>query len=947
MKILRYVLWLTLLSRSISQQEEEHHDRETYRHPTNNTGLESLDPEEQQDNKSCFRQDRLDKTSHHRVPRFDMCFEGTFKCINSTQCILRELLCDNHEDCDNGSDESDEECIDRKGHENTDTKIGEKDDSSEEEAEELGGEVIPCDLGSYPKQCNCTHIVVYDFRRNDSNEYVYETEALQHNIIGTHLDCSYRNLITIPDDIPDNVTRLDLRFNRIQEIGSEDLAGLLGLRELILTKNNLTELNSSSLKDQINLEKLVIAGNKLTSLPEDIFSKMKNMRNLNLAQNKIRHLPSNVFASLGKLEELDLSGNKLRLLDRKLFENQSALKTLKLNWNRPLEIEYGVFDELENLQTLGLLDTGLSHIRSGIFRSLGKVTKLDLERNRLLSIKKYDLEGLDNLAYLQLKNNTIQRIEAGAFDHIPKVKTLRLSLNNILEIRTDVFSSLHELQILDLSFNKIAEFENEALINSQKLTHLLLPYNNLPDIRVGIFAGLSAVTNLELFNNDISMLEVGSFDDMMALYTLDLRENPFSSLPREIFVKLESLDWVYFDHFSMCGYAPTIRHCSPRGNGISSIENLLDNMVLRIMVWIVALLAFVGNIFVLIARCLLKEDNRVHAFFIMNLSFADLLMGIYLFIIAIHDVIYRGEYIKFDLTWRLSWVCQMCGFLSLVSSEASVLTLTIITLDRFICIVYPFKFKNRNLKLAFWVMLMIWLLCTFLAILPLIEVITYFGAFFYGGNGVCLPLHIDEPKANGWEYSLFIFVLVNFVAFVFISFAYVAMFSSIRKSRTNIRSTKENQDLILVKRFTLIVATDFICWMPIIIVKFAAFAGAKISGDVYAWIAIFILPVNSALNPILYTLTTKMFKQKMLRALGVTTKKEDDSYTTSKSTGTRLSSTCSRSRISISGKHGNGSVNVNARTTSLRTTTREPKYLTKDCNYVELTTLAQYSPPPE
>jgi hypothetical protein len=34
-----------------------------------------------------------------------------------------------------------------------------------------------------------------------------------------------------------------------------------------------------------------------------------------------------------------------------------------------------------------------------------------------------------------------------------------------------------------------------------------------------------------------------------------------------------------------------------------------------------------------------------------------------------------------------------------------------------------------------------------------------------------------------------------------------------------------------------------------------ALTGHVISGDVYAWAAVFILPVNSALNPILYTLT--------------------------------------------------------------------------------------------
>ena len=38
----------------------------------------------------------------------------------------------------------------------------------------------------------------------------------------------------------------------------------------------------------------------------------------------------------------------------------------------------------------------------------------------------------------------------------------------------------------------------------------------------------------------------------------------------------------------------------------------------------------------------------------------------------------------------------------------------------------------------------------------------------------------------------------------------------------------------------------------------AAFGGVAISGEIYAWTAVFILPVNSALNPFLYTFSAYM-----------------------------------------------------------------------------------------
>ena len=44
--------------------------------------------------------------------------------------------------------------------------------------------------------------------------------------------------------------------------------------------------------------------------------------------------------------------------------------------------------------------------------------------------------------------------------------------------------------------------------------------------------------------------------------------------------------------------------------------------------------------------------------------------------------------------------------------------------------------------------------------------------------------------------------------------------------------------------------------VPIIIIGFAALGGVTIAPVVSAWIAVFILPLNSAVNPLLYTIST-------------------------------------------------------------------------------------------
>jgi leucine-rich repeat-containing G protein-coupled receptor 7 len=47
---------------------------------------------------------------------------------------------------------------------------------------------------------------------------------------------------------------------------------------------------------------------------------------------------------------------------------------------------------------------------------------------------------------------------------------------------------------------------------------------------------------------------------------------------------------------------------------------------------------------------------------------------------------------------------------------------------------------------------------------------------------------------------------------------------------------------------------------------FRLIIGVAIPAELYAWLAVFALPVNSALNPIIYTLTTKLFKQQVSKS---------------------------------------------------------------------------------
>nr|KAG5698640.1 hypothetical protein BaRGS_003154 [Batillaria attramentaria] len=73
---------------------------------------------------------------------------------------------------------------------------------------------------------------------------------------------------------------------------------------------------------------------------------------------------------------------------------------------------------------------------------------------------------------------------------------------------------------------------------------------------------------------------------------------------------------------------------------------------------------------------------------------------------------------------------------------------------------------------------------------------------------------------------------------------------------------KSAKDTAIARRLTTIVLSDFLCWFPIGLLGLLASTGTPISGEVNVAIAIFVLPLNSAVNPFLYTLNIVLEKRR-------------------------------------------------------------------------------------
>ncbi|KAM7350280.1 G-protein coupled receptor GRL101-like [Cochliomyia hominivorax] len=516
------------------------------------------------------------------------------------------------------------------------------------------------------------------------------------------------------------------------------------------------------------------------------------------------------------------------------------------------------------------------------------VAMLDLTGNNFTHLSETFLENLPMTEELVLKLCSITTMESNTFRKLSTVpvKTLYLDENKIELLPKDLFAKGNQLKILILSGNRLKILHEYDFIYLEDLVELdlrgncletfnrvlssmtcilLLAGNLLTKLYNQTFCNLSQLQGLHLNNNSLSDFDLNAFDCLGNLTSLLLNDNEFRTLDPRVLSQLKRLEYIYFSWFHLCRAAMHVRVCDPHGDGISSTYHLLDNTILRWSVWIMASIAVIGNLLVILSRYFYKTRSNVeHSMYLRHLAASDFLMGVYLAIIACADIQYRGEYIVHEELWRHSSLCALSGFLSTFSCQSSTLLLTLITWDRLMSVLRPLHAKDAERKRIIARLLVLWSISFALAAAPL-SPSQYFGSHFYGTNGVCLSLHIHDPYAKGWEYSAVLFICINTFSLVFILISYVRMLQAIKDSGGGIRSTISGREGVVATRFAIIITTDCACWMPVIIVKLLALAGISISPSLYAWLAVLVLPVNSALNPILYTLTTAVFKQQLSR----------------------------------------------------------------------------------
>lgn len=323
--------------------------------------------------------------------------------------------------------------------------------------------------------------------------------------------------------------------------------GMIEVPDMVWNVNSLTEQEQKNITmsldqcdgdrwwEHAEFTKLYLCSNHISSIPDDI-AKLQSLTTLELQDNQLTTLPNGI-GSLSQLSKLNISRNKISKLPDAFFQ----LKELRLLLGQHNDLEE-LSDDIGNLSLL---------------------EQMDLSHNKLRSLP-------------------------ATVGFLSRVTRLNLSHNNLADVPPDI-GSMNALQILDLSWNCLISLP-EQLGTLCHLEQLFLQQNKLAALPS--FPGCPRLKELHVGNNCIKELPIEVLETLLALKTLDLKNNKIEVLLPDITMiqGLERLDLTN-NSLSSLPYAlgtMTHIHClGVEGNPLRAIrKDIIKRGTVHLLKWL-------------------------------------------------------------------------------------------------------------------------------------------------------------------------------------------------------------------------------------------------------------------------------------------------------------------------------------------------------------------------
>ena len=440
-----------------------------------------------------------------------------------------------------------------------------------------------------------------------------------------------------------------------------------------------------------------------------------------------------------------------------------------------------------------------------------------------------------------------------------------------LDLKYGLFHSLYEkalnttVYFLSVKFLYLNYQGLQALpshfIEAPNLLYLNLSYNIIQTVKENAFVLMHNIQSLSLVSNKLISLESDFFKDLSSLSHLYLSDNPLTHIAANTFSKNPDLMVIRSEWYMICCVAFVIKDFQPQKQFVSSCSNLIPSDAQRMAVVTQGIVIIICNVGAMVLHCVLSHRVKCEKYLIVSLIIADCLMGVYLLAIATVDLTYNAIFYQIVSEWTNGMTCITVGLINYISSEMSLLILSILSFYRMISIskVGGMEFMKSQVKIT----------CDLALSAIVLSGVSYIVYLFNQNmrvrNNMCILLGIsDQGFISPLEYIFqVIFVSMNliFLAVIIVSMAF--LFHKVIKSyqllvRTSGKHAKShNMRLIHTGlRMLLLLVCNVFTWIPFLTVSIMLLCGLSVHENVLQWVVVIGIPICACADPILYNLAS-------------------------------------------------------------------------------------------
>ncbi|KAM9850198.1 neuropeptide Y receptor Y7 [Aulostomus maculatus] len=273
---------------------------------------------------------------------------------------------------------------------------------------------------------------------------------------------------------------------------------------------------------------------------------------------------------------------------------------------------------------------------------------------------------------------------------------------------------------------------------------------------------------------------------------------------------------------------------------------------------LIILLGLLGNALVIYMIIRYRNMRTVTNFFIANLALADLLV----------DTLCLPFTLVYTLLdeWKFGAVlCHMVPFAQALSVHVSILTLTVIALERYRCIVFHLG-RRLTWHSSFLIMALTWTMSAVLAA-PLAIFREFRHEEIPSINlhiAVCSEKWPHGTSRDGVIYSLSMLLLQYILPLAIISYAYICIWVKLKNHISpSSRNDSINRRKKTTKMLALVVVVFAICWLPFHVFQLASDLDLVLKYDEYKlmYTLFHIVAMCSTFtNPLLYGWMNKNYR---------------------------------------------------------------------------------------